>query len=142
MTSLAVVARLLPSLSQKTAFFALYKAVKEVADNCAGKVPRMLSESLDTEEHSLETLTRWFRRWVEHGHVVGCERVILSVAKSSATLAEISNLFFNAATNRIYASSGHGLDLGNKGLELIEFLGRDYADKILPLVVRGIEEQV
>ena len=136
MTNLSIAASLLPYLDRQTAFFALYKAVRAVAGNCAGKSPRMLSEPLDTDEHSLDTLTCWFRRWIETGQVTGAERVILTVARSRASIPQISNLFFSAATDQMYVYNGVGLALSNKGFELIEFLGREYAGDILPLVVR------
>ena len=138
MTGLSVAANLLPHLDRQTAYYALYKATKMVADNCAGRAPRMLSEPLDTEEHGLPALSRWFRRWVDNGQVTGCERTILTVARTPATTPEISSLFFRAATDRIYAHAGQSVPMSNKGFELIEYIGREHAKDILPLLVRWI----
>ena len=138
MTSLSIAANLLPHLDRQTAYYALYKATKMVADNCAGRSPRMLSEPLDTDQHGMVTLSRWFRRWVENGQVTGCERTILTVARTPATTAEISSLYFRAATDRMYAHGGQAAPMSNTGFELIEHLGREQAKDILPLLVRWI----
>ncbi len=138
MTNLSIAATLLPYLTTKTAYYILFMAAKNVADNCAGQAPRMLSEPLDTNEHGMEALTRWFRRWAENGQITGCERTILTVAKTGATTAEISGLFFRAATDRIFAVAGQALPMSDKGFELIEYMGREYAGDVLPLLVRWV----
>ncbi|MBI3829113.1 MAG: Rieske 2Fe-2S domain-containing protein [Planctomycetes bacterium] len=138
MTSLSVAANLLQHLDRQTGYYALYKATKMVAENCAGRAPRMLSEPLDTDAHGMDALSRWFRRWAENGQVTGCERTILTVARTPATTPEISALFFRAATDRMYAQGGQSVPMSNKGFELIEHIGRDYAKDLLPLLVRWV----
>ena len=148
MTCLSIAANLLPHLDRQTGYYALYKAAKMVAENCAGRAPRMLSEPLDTHEHGMQALSRWFRRWAENGQVTGCERTILTVARTSAATPEISSLFFRAATDRMYAQGGQAVPMSNKGFELLEHLGRKHAQDMLPLLVRwvsgrgsGVEDQ-
>jgi nitrite reductase/ring-hydroxylating ferredoxin subunit len=138
MTMLSVTAGLLSQLDPQTAYYALYKATKAVADNCYGRSPRMLSEPLDTDEHGMVPLTRWFARWVENGQVTGCERTILTVARTSATIPDISNLFYRAATDRMFAHGGQAVPMSNLGFELIEYIGRENAKDVLPLLVRWI----
>jgi len=138
MSCLSIAANLLPMLDPQAAYYMLYKAVRNVAGNCAGRSPRMMSEPLDTHEHGLEDLTRWLRRWAENGQVTGAERTILTVAETSATLSQISSLFFRTATDRIYSRDGQGITICNKGFELIHYLGRERAKDILPLLVRWI----
>ncbi|MCZ7644940.1 MAG: Rieske (2Fe-2S) protein [Planctomycetota bacterium] len=138
MACLGIAAGLLPYLDRQTAYYAMYKAVKQVADNCAGRPPRGLSEALDTDAHGMDALARWFRRWAENGQVVGCERTILTVAQAKVTTAEISSLFFRAATDRMFAHGGQAVYLPNKGFELIELLGRESAGDLLPLLVRWV----
>jgi hypothetical protein len=101
----------------------------------------MLSEALDTDEHGMKILSHWFRRWAENGQVTGGERTLLSVAKTSATTPEISTLFFQAATDRMYAHDGQAVFMTNKGFELIECLGRDAAKDILPTIVRWVSSR-
>ncbi|HYF50927.1 MAG TPA: hypothetical protein VEJ63_16045 [Planctomycetota bacterium] len=141
MTALSIAANLLPYLGPQTAFFTTYKAAKLVAANAFGRAPRMLSEPLDTDEHSSEALLRWLRRWAENGQVTGGERVILTISRTKASTQEISAMFFEAATDRMFASDGQAVYMPNSGFELIEFLGRDTAEHILPLLVRWISNR-
>lgn len=138
MTCLSVAANLLPHMDRQTGYYALYKASKLAAENSAGRAPRMLNEPLDTLEHGTPALSRWFRRWAENGQVTGCERTILTVARTPATTPEISSLFFRAATDRMYAQGGQSVPMSNKGFELIEHIGRESAKDLLPLLVRWI----
>jgi len=138
MTNLSIAATLLPYLSPDTAFYILYNAAKNVADNCAGQAPRMLNEPLHSGKRDVETLGRSFYWWVENRDVYAAERVILTLESSSATVPEIASILLGAATNRVYGNDGHGFDLANKGIELIEYLGREHAADLLPLLIEGI----
>src|SRR5262249_23616249 len=125
-------------LSPRTTYYVLYNAAKNLADNCAGQAPRLLNEMLHGGKEDVPTLHRSFRTWCEHRDVYGAERVILTLAQSKATIPEIATILLGASTGRVYGNDGHGLDLANKGLELIEYLGRDHAADILPLLIEGI----
>ncbi|HYF50925.1 MAG TPA: Rieske (2Fe-2S) protein [Planctomycetota bacterium] len=138
MTNLSIAATLMPYLSPKTAFYCLYNAVKNIADNCSGQAPRMTVEELHGGKLDLPTLSASFRSWVEKRDVYAVQRVALQLARSSATIPEIASILLGSATDRIYGNDGHGFDLGNKGLELIEFLGREHAPDLLLLLIEGI----
>ena len=138
MTNLSIATTLLPYLTAKTRYYVIYMAAKNLADNCAGQAPRLRNEMLHGGKMDLETLGASFRTWVEHRDVYAAVRVMMTLEKSSATIPEIASILLGASTFRIYGNDGHGLDLANKGLELIEYLGRDFAAELLPLLIEGI----
>ena len=138
MTNLSIASTLLPYLTPKTAYYVLYMAAKNVADNCAGQAPHLHNEMLHGGKMDLDTLGRSFRTWVEHRDVYATERVMLTLEKSKASLPEIAGILLGTSTLRVYGNDGHGLDLANKGLELIEYLGREHARELLPLLIEGI----
>ncbi|MBI3829114.1 MAG: Rieske (2Fe-2S) protein [Planctomycetes bacterium] len=138
MTNLSIASTLLPYLTPKTAYYILYMAAKNVADNCAGQAPRLHNEMLHGGKMDVGTLGRSFRTWVENRDVYAAERVMLTLEKSNASIPEIAGILLGTSTTRVYGNDGHGLDLANKGLELIEYLGREHAVDLLPLLIEGI----
>ena len=138
MTNLSIASTLLPYLTPKTTYYILYMAAKNLADNCTGQAPRLRNEMLHGGKMDLQTLDNSFRTWVENRDVYAAERVMMTLEKSSATIPGIASILLGASTFRIYGNDGHGLDLANKGLELIEYLGREYAADLLPLLLEGI----
>ena len=64
-----------------------------------------------------------------------------------ASPAELADLVFTAATDRFYASTGHLVDFANKAFELLDLIGWEHAEEVLPALVdqlvtsRGGEEQ-
>ena len=84
MTNLSIATTLLPYLTPKTAYYIIYMAAKNVADNCAGQAPRLYNEMLHGGKMEVETLGRSFRTWVENRDVYAAERVMLTLEKSRA----------------------------------------------------------
>jgi hypothetical protein len=80
-------------------------------------------------------------------HRDGAERTLRTAIRNGASPAELADLIFTAATDRIYADSGHVLDFANKAFELLDLIGWEQAEKVLPAIVpqlvaaRGGEEQ-
>jgi hypothetical protein len=126
---------------------ALYQGARRVAADCDGQPPRRERRPLETAALELATLKRWFRYWTMVRHRDGAERTLLTAIDNGASPAELADMIFAAATDRIYADSGHVLDFANKAFELLDLIGWEHAAAALPAIVpqlvsaRGGEEQ-
>ena len=145
MVRLSCVANLYPDLTRETAYQALLYAIRQIAAETSGSVPRREREPLDADDHPAEALKAWLRQWVMTRHRDGAERTVLTALRSLSR-AELADLGFGAACERLYAEGGHLFDAWNKSFELIELLGWDRAPELLPLLMqrlsaaRGAEE--
>jgi nitrite reductase/ring-hydroxylating ferredoxin subunit len=145
MVRLACVANLRPHLSAETTYQALFYAVRQIAQEAVGSVPRRKRDPLDTDQHDLPTLRRWLRQWVQTRHSDAAERTLLTGC-AHLREAALADLLMGAAAERLFADTGHLFDFANKALELSEHLGGDATRTLLPLLtlsltqVRGEEE--
>ncbi len=147
MTSLTVVANLWPHLSKQTRIFALAYATRRLAGNCADRPSRRDRNPLAGSSSSLSQLKRWFRDWLVVRQRDGAERTALTAAAAAPGSAELNDLFFAGVSDRIFSNTGHTLDFFNKAFELLEFIGWEEAEGVLPTLMpqvsgaRGGEEQ-
>lgn len=146
LTLLTAVARVAEHLEDETRYLALYQATRQVAADCAGQSPRRALLPLESEELSFVTLKRWMRYWAQVRHREGAERTLLTAIQNGCSQVELADLIFSAATDRIYADGGHVLDFCNKAFELLDIIGWEHANEVLPTLVpqlvsaRGAEE--
>lgn len=147
LTSLTALGNLTPQLGRESAFLALYQGARRVAADCDGQPPRRERRPLATTELELPTLKRWLRYWTMVRHRDGAERTLLTAIDNDASPAGLAEMVFTAATDRLFADSGHVLDFANKAFELLDLVGWEHAAAVLPAVVpqlvsaRGSEEQ-
>ncbi len=147
LTSLAALANLAPRLSRETAYLALCQGARRVASDCDGQPARRERRPLETSALDLATLKRWLRYWTLVRHRDGAERTLRTAIHSGASPAELADLVFTAATDRFYAGTGHLVDFANKAFELLDLIGWDHTEEVLPAIVdqlvtaRGGEEQ-
>lgn len=145
MVRLACVANLREYLTPDTIYQALFYAVRQIAQEAVGSVPRRKRDALDTDQHDLVTLRRWLRQWVQTRHADATERTLLTALEHLGPSA-LSELLMGASSERLFANTGHLFDFSNKMLELAEHLGPEGARTLLPLMtlslteVRGEEE--
>jgi nitrite reductase/ring-hydroxylating ferredoxin subunit len=134
------------ALSRRTAFLALCQGARRVASDCDGQPPRRERRPLETADLEFATLKRWFRYWTLVRHRDGAERTLLTAIRNGTSPADLADMIFTAATDRFYADSGHVLDFANKAFELLDMIGWDHAEAVLPAIVpqlvsaRGGEE--
>jgi hypothetical protein len=146
MTILAVVANLIPHLSEPTTYHAMFRASRQVAINCANAVSHRPREPLSDAEHSPQRLQQWMSQWVQCRHRDGAERVLLTASARFGSAQELTSLVYNAALDRVYSQTGHVFDFTNKAFELLDLVGWEHAGEILPLLLdrmvtaRGAEE--
>ena len=146
MVRLGCVANLYPTLSRETAYQGLLYAIRQIAAETSGSVPRREREPLDADGHSAETLKSWLRQWVLTRHRDGAERTVLTAVGGGVSRTELADLAFGGACERLYADGGHLFDAWNKAFELVELLGWERAPDLFPLLIprlvgaRGQEE--
>jgi nitrite reductase/ring-hydroxylating ferredoxin subunit len=136
---LTCVANLYPLLSRETAYQGLLYGIRRISEEVAGSVPRRAREPLDTGDHDIATLKRWMRQWVQTRHRDASERTLLTVVRSSEP-HEITDFLAGAASERLYANTGHVFDATNKALELSRLLGEPMATEILPLLMPALTQ--
>ncbi|HEY2147720.1 MAG TPA: Rieske (2Fe-2S) protein, partial [Pirellulales bacterium] len=147
LTSLSALGNLAPRLGRDVAYLALFQGARRVASDCDGQPPRRDRRPLETKALELSTLKRWFRYWTMVRHRDGAERTLLTAIDNGASPGELAEMIFAAATDRIYADSGHVLDFANKAFELLDLIGWQHAAAVLPAIMpqlvsaRGGEEQ-
>ncbi len=146
MVRLCCVANLFPYLSSETAYQALLYAIRQVAAEASGAIPRRGREPLDARDHTTDTLDRWLRQWVRTRHRDAAERTILTAFHRELPRADVASILFGSACERLYANGGHLFDFSNKAFELVELLGWNRAESIFPMLMtqltgsRGEEE--
>jgi nitrite reductase/ring-hydroxylating ferredoxin subunit len=138
MTTLAAVANLITELSERTAFFSVLRASRQLGADCLSAVPRRRGQALTDSRHSSDRLRRWLRDWVTCRHRDGTERVLLTAVETLGDRRDLADLVADAAAHRVYARGGHVLDACNKSLELLEQIGWEDASDVLPLVLSGL----
>lgn len=138
LTALTALANLAPDLSDETAFLALYQGVRMAAANTAGQAPRRPRKPLETDELALDRLDQLLRYWTGVRHRDGAERTMLTAVSNGASMQQLTRLIFSAATERYYAGGGHVLDFANKAFELLELIGPELADEVLPSLMADL----
>jgi nitrite reductase/ring-hydroxylating ferredoxin subunit len=138
LTILSAMARVLDDLDEQEQVLALYHGMTHVSRETSGSAPRIRLEPLDTEEHSIERLKEWFRYFIEVRNADGAERTVLTAVRQGATPREVCDMMAAAATDHFFRDGGHTLDFINKAFELLELLGWDKAEEVLPSLVGGL----
>ena len=145
LTILTALGNLLHALPDEETYLALFHGVRRVAADCDGQSPRRERAPLASRP-DVAVLKRWLRHWSKVRHREAAERTLLTAIAGGATPAALADLLFSAATDRIYADSGHSLDFVNKAFECLDLIGWEHAPSVLPSVVgqmvaaRGADE--
>ena len=126
MTRLGCVARIFDYLSRRTAYKALYYAIRQIGEETSRATPRRPRQALADNAHGLATLKQWMGQWVQTRHRDGAERTVLT-GLEQLSKDDVADLVFGGATERLYASGGHLLEDCNKAFELTELLGMNGA---------------
>ena len=139
MTRLGCIANLYPFLSKDTAYQGLYYAIRQLADETSSAVPRRERQPLEGGDHTLAELLPWMRQWVQTRHRDGAERTLLTGIENLGE-AELAELVFCGASERLYADGGHHLEECNKVFELVDHLGAEFAAELFALVVPSMTD--
>jgi nitrite reductase/ring-hydroxylating ferredoxin subunit len=140
LTTLVAMANLTDHLRPEDRRRALSAGLGAVADDCAGEPPAFVQAPLSTDRVSADRLTEWFRETIELRDADGGERVIRAAVARDFDAGALAGTFVAAATDHRYLDTGHRLDFVNKAFELLDRVGWDHADAVLPSLVAGLAD--
>jgi len=136
LTILTCMMNITPFLDEKERPRALYHGLSAVSQDTAGSAPRFGVWPLPDEGTPINTLRRWFRKFVEVRDDEGAERCLISAIAAGADDMQMADMLFAAATDHRYIQTGHVLDFTNKALEALDKAGWDYAGTVLTSLAR------
>ena len=135
MTILTCMANVAEKLTDADKVLAFYQGLLHVSSETSASAPRIPLTRLETDTHSLAQLKTWFRYFIEVRNADGAERTILTAIAQGATPTQICDMMVAAATDHFYRDGGHTLDFINKAFELLERIGWEKADEVIPTLV-------
>ncbi len=138
LTTLGVMANLLPDLEPEDRRRALYVGLGEVADNTAGSPPAFYQDPLSNEDLSAQRLRDWFRENIEVRDADGAERVLRAAIRADVGEPAIAGMLAAAATDHRFLDNGHRLDFINKAFETLDRIGWAAAEPVLASLVTGL----
>ena len=134
---LTAMANVLPSLDEEDRPLALYHGVVHVASNTANEPPNFDLEPLSTSEMRPERYMDWFRRFVELRSTDAAERTLRTAIRIGLPPRTIADMIFAACTDHLFLGQGHSLDFANKAFELLDHIGWEHAEEVLPSLIPG-----
>ena len=138
LTTLGVMANLYPQLQAGDRPRALYVGIREVAQTSAGEAPFFAQDPLSVDSVSETRLDRWFRDNIDVRDADGAERVLRAAIRDERPPSTLVGMLVGAATDHLYLDTGHRLDFINKAVEVLDHIGWEHADTVLPSLVPGL----
>src|SRR5690606_12867707 len=135
LTILSAMNNMLPHLKPDDQVLALYHGLVNVAQDCAGQPPHFQLDELPTANIPAERLKTWFRYFIEVRDRDGAERALLTALKSGMDSATIADMLAAAATDHYFLDGGHSFDFVNKACEMLDSVGWERAERILPSII-------
>ena len=132
---LTAMANVLPSLHEQDRALALYHGVVQVARNTANEPPNFNLEPLETSERRPERYLDWFRSFVELRSANAADRTLRTAIHLGLPPRCIADMIFTACTDHRFLGQGHTLDFANKAFELLDHIGWEYAEEVLPSLI-------
>lgn len=140
LTRLSHLPALLAVCGEETRYYALCRAARDVSGEARNATPRYRNEPLDSVKHDGAVLKNWFTHWIVNRRRDAAERVLLSVMDREAKSGELSSLLCGAASERVYASTGHVLTACSDALQLNDYLHDDVLGDLLQLTIPGMAD--
>ena len=134
---LSAMANVLPYLDEVDQPLALYHGVINVATDTANEPPSFDLDPLETAERSPERYMDWFRRFVNLRSSDAAERTLRTAVHIGIDANTVANIVNAASTDHLFMGGGHTLDFANKSFELLDHIGWEHAEEILPSLVPG-----
>ncbi|MEZ4521388.1 MAG: Rieske (2Fe-2S) protein [Thermomicrobiales bacterium] len=140
LTILSAMNNMLPHLKSDDQVLALYHGMVNVARDCAGQPPHFQLDELPTHDVPAERLKTWFRYFVEVRDRDGAERAILTAIHAGLDSTRIADMMAAAATDHFFLDGGHSFDFVNKACEMLDSIGWDNADRVLPSIIPSLTD--
>jgi hypothetical protein len=135
---LTAMANVLPALEESDRPRALYHALVQAGLFSAGQPANFDLAPLTTEESRPERYLDWFRRFAEVRSRDAAERTLRTAIHLDLPRSVISDMVFAACTDHLFLDTGHTLDFANKAFELVDRIGWQHAEEILPSIVPNL----
>ena len=135
---LTAMANVLPELDEADRPLAIFHGAVHVARSTANQPPNFDLGPLDTEVQEPGRYTDWFRRFVETRSTQAAERTLRTAIHLGLPREAISDMVFAACTDHLFLDTGHTLDFANKAFELVDHVGWEHAEEILPSIVPNL----
>ncbi len=132
---LTAMANVLPSLDKEDRPLALYQGLVHVARSTADQPPNFDLEPLETGEADPERYLDWFRRFIEVRAEDAAERTLRTAIRIGLPQEAVANMVFAACTDHLFLDTGHALDFANKAFELLDHIGWEHAEEVLPSLI-------
>jgi hypothetical protein len=132
---LTAVANTLPALDLEDRPLAMYQGLVHVARSTANQPPDFGLEPLATGESRPERYLDWFRRFIEVRAEEAAKRTLRTAIHIGLPRSSIADMIFAACTDHLFLDVGHSLDFANKAFELLDHIGWEYAEEVLPSLV-------
>ena len=132
---LTCMASVLPSLDHDDRPRAIYHGLVHAARSTAGQPPSFDLEALETAETRPERYLEWFRRFIEVRSGDAAERTLRTAIRIGLAPEAIADMIFAACTDHLFLDIGHSLDFANKAFELLDHIGWEHAEEVLPSLI-------
>jgi hypothetical protein len=135
---LTAMANVLPALRPEDRPLALYQGLVHVARSTGNQPPSFDLAPLETSERRPERYIDWFRRFVDSRSQGAAERTLRTAIHIGLSREDIATMVFAACTDHLYMDEGHALDSANKAFELLDQIGWEHAQTVLPSIVPNL----
>ncbi|MCH7953853.1 MAG: Rieske (2Fe-2S) protein [Chloroflexi bacterium] len=132
---LTAMANVLPSLDAQARPLAVYHGLVHVARSSRGQPPNFDLEPLATNETRPERYLDWFRRFIEVRSDAAAERTLRTAIRVGLPSGAVADMIFAACTDHLFLDVGHSLDFANKAFELLDHIGWEQAEEVLPSLI-------
>ena len=132
---ITAMANVLPSLAEDDRPLALYHGLAHIARSTANPPPNFDLEPLDTSEAGPERYLDWFRRFVEVRSAEAAEHTLRTAIHIGLPPRAVADMIFAACTDHLFLDVGHSLDFANKAFELLDHIGWEHAEEVLPSLI-------
>lgn len=135
---LTTMANVLPALAPGDRRLALYHGLVHVARSTEDQPPSFDLDALDTTETRPERYIDWFRRFIDSRSEDAAVRTLRTAIRIGLPPDAVATMVFAACTDHLYLDEGHSLDFANKAFELLDHLGWQHAEAVLPSLVPNL----
>ncbi|HAA77348.1 TPA: hypothetical protein DCE37_19725 [Candidatus Latescibacteria bacterium] len=134
---LTIVANMWDDVDEKDHNLFLIHGLTQIARRTGGGSRRQrFPFPQSNDEPNLETLKRWFRRYIDLRQRGASERILLTLNDRGHSPQTVAEFVFSAATDFYFTGDGHALDFANKMFEALDYVDWNGAHEILrPIIV-------
>lgn len=136
---LAIAANMWDDVSEKDHNLFLVHGLTQIARRTGGGSRRQrFPFPRSNDEQDLDTLKRWFRRYIDLRQRGAAERILITLNDRGYPPEVIADFVFAAATDFYFTGDGHALDFANKMFEALDYVEWKGAHEILRPIIEDL----